>query len=54
MEALAASIPPVELNRIGFRLYEAFRPEVPEGLERWGAEGTLCIERVAGAGAGRH
>jgi hypothetical protein len=28
MESLAASLPPEELNRIGFRLYEQFRPEV--------------------------
>ncbi len=36
MEALAASSPPEELNRTGFRLYERFRPEVPEGVEGWG------------------
>jgi hypothetical protein len=30
MEALAASMPPEELNRVGFRLYERFRPDVPE------------------------
>jgi hypothetical protein len=29
LEALAASLPPAELNRIGFRLYERFRPDVP-------------------------
>jgi hypothetical protein len=33
MEALAALLPPDELNRIGFRLYERFRPEVPEGAQ---------------------
>jgi hypothetical protein len=31
MESLAAFFPPEELNRVGFRLYERFRPEVPEG-----------------------
>jgi hypothetical protein len=31
MEALAASLPPEELNRVGFWLYERFRPDVPEG-----------------------
>jgi hypothetical protein len=31
MEGLAASLPPEELNRVGFRLYERFRPDVPEG-----------------------
>jgi hypothetical protein len=36
MEVLAASLPPEELNRVGFRLYERFRPDVPEGVEGWG------------------
>jgi hypothetical protein len=36
MEALAASLPPEELNRVGFRLYERFRPDVPAGVDGWG------------------
>ena len=31
VEHLAASLDPAELNRVGFRLYERFRPEVPAG-----------------------
>ncbi len=50
MEALAASLPPDELDRVGFRLYERFRPEVPEGVEGWGAKAELRIERIRGAG----
>jgi hypothetical protein len=50
MQALAASHEPDELNRIGFRLYEAFRPEVPEGVGGWGAKGELRIERIRSAG----
>ena len=46
MEALAASLPPDELDRIGFRLYERFRPEVPEGVEGWGAKAVLDIGRI--------
>ena len=46
MEALAASLPPDELNRVGFRLYERFRPEVPEGVEGWGAKAVLDIGRI--------
>jgi hypothetical protein len=46
MEALAASLPPDELNRTGFRLYERFRPEVPEGVEGWGAKAMLDIARI--------
>lgn len=49
MEALAASLPPGELNRVGFRLYEQFRPDVPEGARGWGAKGELRLEKVRGA-----
>jgi hypothetical protein len=49
MEELAARLPPEELNRTGFRLYEAFRPEVPEGARGWGAKGELHLERIRGA-----
>jgi hypothetical protein len=41
MEALAASLPPEELHRIGFRLSERFRPDVPEGAQGWGAKGEF-------------
>lgn len=51
MQALAAAHDPDELNRIGFRLYEAFRPEVPEGVTGWGAKGELRLERIAAAAA---
>lgn len=51
MDALAASLPPEELNRVGFRLYEQFRPEVPTGAEGWGAKGELLIERIQSARA---
>ena len=33
METLAASPSPEELNRVGFRLYEPFRPDVPDGAQ---------------------
>jgi hypothetical protein len=49
MEALAASLPPDELNRIGFRLYEHFRPEVPDGVEGWGAKALLDVGRIGKA-----
>lgn len=50
MEALAARLPPEDLEQIGFRLYEQFRPEVPEGVKGWGAKGELRLARVLGAG----
>jgi hypothetical protein len=46
MDKLAASLPADELNRVGFRLYERFRPEVPEGVEGWGAKALLDIGRI--------
>lgn len=49
MESLAASLPRDELNRVGFRLYERFRPEVPEGTQGWGAKVDLRVERIAAA-----
>jgi hypothetical protein len=51
MESAAAMLPPDELNRVGFRLYEGFRPEVPEGVEGWGAKGMLDIGRIEAAAA---
>ncbi len=49
MDRLAASLPPDELERVGFRLYERFRPEVPEGVEGWGVRAELRIERIGRA-----
>jgi hypothetical protein len=49
MEALGASLRPEELNHVGFRVYERFRPDVPEGTQGWGAKGELRVERIVGA-----
>lgn len=49
MEALAASLDPQELNRVGFRLYEHFRPEVPADARGWGAKGELHPQRIRDA-----
>jgi hypothetical protein len=49
MVALAATLPPDELNRLGFRLYEKFRPDVPKGAEGWGAKGILHLDRIRSA-----
>ena len=48
MEALAASLPSEELNRVGFRLYERFRPDVPEGAQGWGAKGNCGLSGLFG------
>jgi hypothetical protein len=46
MRRLAWSLSPEELNRVGFRLYERFRPEVPPGAQGWGAKGVLDLARI--------
>jgi hypothetical protein len=46
MERLAESFEPDELESQGFRLYEAFRPEVPAGEKGWGAKGVLDTARI--------
>jgi hypothetical protein len=50
MQRLAKSFPPKALADIAFRLYERFRPAIPEGVKGWGAKGDLdlqLIERLA-------
>lgn len=49
MEQLAARYEPEELNRIGFRLYEHFRPEVPPDVRGWGAKGVLDVQKIRSA-----
>ncbi len=49
MEALAGGIEPQELNRIGFWLYERFRPEVPPDVKGWGAKGDPDLARIESA-----
>ena len=46
MEALAGSLPPAELARTAFRLYEGFRPAVPEGEADWGEAGVLDLAKL--------
>jgi hypothetical protein len=46
MEELAESFEPEELNRVAFRLYEKFRPEIPKGKRGWGAKGELSLQKI--------
>jgi len=46
MEALAMTLPPIELNAKAFHLYEQFRPEVPPDENGWGAKGVLDLTRI--------
>jgi hypothetical protein len=49
MDELASRYEPAELNRIGFRLYEKFRPDVPPGNEGWGKRAVLDVEMIRAA-----
>jgi hypothetical protein len=44
MAALAASLPLKALNRVDFRLYEKFVPDVLKGAEGGDAKGVLHLE----------
>jgi hypothetical protein len=46
LEALAQAYPPQELEQRAYKLYEQFRPGVPEGTGGWGASGDLNLERI--------
>jgi hypothetical protein len=51
MQALAESLPPEELSRRAYSLYEHFRPAIPEGKQGWGAAGDLDLDRLRGLAA---
>ncbi|MGE5345889.1 MAG: hypothetical protein ACM3JH_08045 [Acidithiobacillales bacterium] len=46
MTTLARAVPPGQLEHEAFTLYEAFRPEIPEGGRGWGAKGVLDLARI--------
>ncbi|MEW6750803.1 MAG: hypothetical protein AB1505_07470 [Candidatus Latescibacterota bacterium] len=50
MEGLAASFSKEELEARAYRLYERFRPAIPEGRAGWGAKGKLDLELVRSLG----
>lgn len=54
MSALARSIPASEINQRAFGLYTRFRPEIPEGIEGWGASGALSLEAIRRAADQKH
>lgn len=45
MDAVAASLAPDKLSRVGFRRNEWFRPDVPDGVQGWAAKGELRVQR---------
>jgi hypothetical protein len=46
LEALAQAYDPQELEQQAYKLYERFRPGIPEGRTGWGAEGELSLEKI--------
>ncbi len=46
MEALAKSFDPRKLADRAYPMYESFRPEIPAGVQGWGAEGKLNLDYV--------
>ncbi len=48
MRKLSKAYSPTELAERGFRLYERFRPAIPEGVSGWGAKGELDLEVIEG------
>jgi hypothetical protein len=47
MQALAKALPPKQLATKAFSLYMEVRPEVPEGVTGWGAQGVLDLDLIA-------
>ena len=46
MMKLARSLPLHELADSAYRLYTEFRPDIPAGVEGWGKEGRLDLDRI--------
>jgi hypothetical protein len=46
MKETAKALKPDELAQRGFGLYEQFRPQIPEGVQGWGAKGELDLELI--------
>ncbi len=46
MNELADAFDPKDLAASAYRLYEEFRPEIPEGTRGWGAAGVLSLRKI--------
>jgi hypothetical protein len=46
MRDVAKAFRPEQLSENAFRLYEEFRPSIPQGVKGWGAKGNLDIDRI--------
>lgn len=46
MMELAMAYPPARIADDAYRLYEAFRPDIPSGKKGWGAQGRLSLDAI--------
>jgi hypothetical protein len=46
MRKLAGSLRPQGLAAKAYKLYEEFRPDIPEGTRGWGASGILDLNTI--------
>jgi hypothetical protein len=46
LKELAKAYPAQQLEQHAYKLYEQFRPGIPEGKAGWGAAGDLSLERI--------
>lgn len=46
MRQLAEAFPKEEIGGEAYRLYEEFRPTVPQGKQGWGRKGRLELDRL--------
>jgi len=46
MESLAGSFEPDELADKAYRLYERFRPDIPDGVRGWGGKGEIDLDLI--------
>jgi len=46
MEGLAKSVRPKELRANAYKLYGQFTPQVPTGMQGWGAKGELDVAQI--------
>jgi hypothetical protein len=50
MHKLAKAYKPLELAEVAYSLYEQFRPDIPAGVQGWGAKGTLDLDQILSLG----
>lgn len=47
MERLALCYEPRDIGSVAYKLYEDFRPGIPDGVQGWGAKGLLDLSKIS-------